>query len=353
MQIDQYLPGVAPGDAVTTHALEIQKTLQSFGVTSNLYAPKQHVEPASEHLCRDYREATKNGAADSTHLYHFSIGSELSEFVPGLKGKKVMIYHNITPHTFFLKFNNEKALAAYVGREQLETLANKFDLALGDSEYNRKELEAAGFKQTGVLPLFIDAHDWDSPGEDSVPLDDGFVNFLFVGRFVPNKKFEDVIKTFYTYQKTIEPRSRLYLVGPTDSFDKYKVYLQCLVETLGVENVIFTGRIPTEERNRLYKEADVFLCMSEHEGFCMPLLEAMHFGAPVVAYDAAAVPETMGGAGVLVKEKNFPQIAEMIHQIVLNKELRQQIVEGQRKRLKDFDRSKVQQQLKDYLGLKR
>lgn len=351
MQVNQYLPGVAPGDAVTTHALEIQKTVQDWGVTSTLYAPMQHVEPASQHLCRDYREASQKGDS-AIHLYHFSIGSELSEFVPTLKGQKVMIYHNITPHTFFLKFNNEKALAAYAGREQLATLANQFDLALGDSEYNRKELEVAGFKKTGVLPLFVDAHDWEEPGTDSVPFDDGFVNFLFVGRFVPNKKFEDVIKTFYFYQKTIESRSRLYLVGPTDSFDKYKVYLQCLVESLGLDNVVFTGRVPTKERNRLHQQADIFLCLSEHEGFCMPLLEAMHFGAPVVAYNAAAVPETLGGAGVLIKEKKFPQIAEMIHQIVLDENLREQIRQGQQQRLKDFQRSSVQQKLKEFLEIK-
>ena len=347
--IYQYLPGVASGDAVTTHALEIQKTLDRWGVSSQIFAPSQHVEPACREGCRDYREASQNGGA-VVHLYHFSIGSELSEFVAEQKGKKVMIYHNITPHPFFLNFNNEKALAAYAGRQELIELASTFDLALGDSDYNRKELERAGFKRTGVLPLFIDANDWEAPGLDSIPFDDGFVNFLFVGRFVPNKKFEDLIKTFYFYQKTIEPRCRLYLVGPTHGFEKYKTYLEELCASLEVQNVIFTGRVSPEERNRLYKQADIFLCLSEHEGFCMPLLEAMHFGAPVMAYAAAAVPETLGGAGVLIQEKDFSTIAEMAHQIVIDEALRKKIRVGQRQRLKDFDRAKAENKLKEYLN---
>ncbi len=347
----QYLPGVASGDAVTTHALEIQKALQQWGVSSQIYAPSQHVKPACRDWCRDYREANHNGGAATIHLYHFSIGSELSHFISRQKGKKVMIYHNITPHSFFIHFNSQRGLAAYTGREQLQQLASDYDLALGDSEYNRKELEKIGFQKTGVLPLFIEADDWEEAAEDAIPFDDGFVNFLFVGRVVPNKKIEDLIKTFYFYQKTIDSRCRLYLVGPTEGFEKYKNYLETFCASLDVRHVIFTGRVSPEERNRLYKQADIFLCLSEHEGFCMPLLEAMHFGAPVIAYAAAAVPETLGRAGVLIQEKDFQKIAEMAHQIVVNEELRKKIRAGQRERLKDFDRSKAENKLKEYLEL--
>lgn len=351
MEVHQFVPGMAPGDAVSNHALEIQSSLKKWGVASEIYSPVQHVSPECRTLCKSYRDFAARNGAEPTLIYHFSIGSELSGFVPHLKGRKVMVYHNITPHTYFLNFSNEKSLAAYAGREQLRELSGSFDLALGDSDFNRKELETLGFKNTAVLPLFTQGRDWGEPAADAESREDGFVNLLFVGRFVPNKKIEDIIKTFFFYQKTIYQKSRLHLVGPTRGFERYKAYLEYLADSLGVENVIFTGRVSDEERNKLYRQADCFLCLSEHEGFCMPLLEAMHFGVPVIGYDAAAVPETLGGAGILVKDKNYPAIAELIHRIVESKELRQSVIDRQYQRLKDFSRDKTEQKLKEYLGI--
>jgi len=349
MQIHQFVPGMAPGDAVTHHALEIQKSLRQWGVESDIYAPTQHVAPACRPLCRDLYEFPSQNGTDRTLIYHFSIGSEISKFIPHLSGKKVMIYHNITPHTYFLNFNNEKVLAAVAGREQLQELASVMDLALACSQYSREELEAVGFRKTDVLPLFIDREKWGSSTPEWGPKEG--IDILFVGRFVPNKKFEDLIKTFYYFQKTLEPKSRLFLVGPTAGFERYLSTLKSMCDSLQLKNVIFTGQVSEVERNRLYSQADLFLCMSEHEGFCLPLLEAMHFETPIVAYQAAAVPETLGGAGILVKQKDFPVIAELIHKVVRDKELKSKIIAQQNERLKDFSRDKVEQKLKDYLGL--
>jgi len=223
------------------------------------------------------------------------------------------------------------------------------DFALGDSQYNRQELDVVGFRKTAVLPLFVDREKWGSSASDKKPKKE--IDILFVGRFVPNKKFEDLIKTFYYFQKTLEPNSRLFLVGPTAGFERYLSTLQALCDSLEVKNVIFTGQVSEVERNRLYAQADLFLCMSEHEGFCLPLLEAMHFETPIVAYEAAAVPETLGGAGILVKEKDFPAIAELIHKVVHDKELKSKIIAQQNERLKDFSRDKIEQKLKEYLEL--
>jgi len=349
MQIHQFVPGMAPGDAVTHHALEIQKSLRQWGVESDIYAPTQHVASACRSQCRDLYEFPSQNGTDRTLLYHFSIGSEISKFIPHVSGKKVMIYHNITPHTYFLNFNNEKALTAIAGREQLQELASVMDLALGDSEYNRQELESAGFRKSAVLPLFIDHKKWGSSAANEESKEG--IDILFVGRLVPNKKFEDLIKTFYYFQKTLEPNSRLFLVGPTNGFERYLSTLQSMCDSLQLKNVIFTGQVSEEERNRLYAQADLFLCMSEHEGFCLPLLEAMHFETPIIAYEAAAVPETLGGAGILVKQKDFSVIAELIHKVVHNKELKSKIIAQQNERLKDFSRDKVEQKLKEYLEL--
>ena len=177
----------------------------------------------------------------------------------------------------------------------------RVDLALGDSEFNRQELEALGFDPTGVLPVVPDFSHLDLPPNDLIAreFDDDWTNILFVGRIIPNKRIEDVIRYFHAYQRHFNPRSRLLLVGSYGGFDKYLAMLHQLAARLGVTNVHFTGHVIDAELSAYYDVADLFLCASAHEGFCVPIVESFYKQIPVVAYAATAVPATMDGAGVL------------------------------------------------------
>lgn len=340
MQIHQWLPGFASGDAISNYAIALQRIIKGWGYESEIFCPGRHVSPKVRSLCKDWETYPDYSNSQNIVIYHFSIGSPLSERFKTLPDKKVLIYHNITPDKYFRQINAEKALVLYQGREELRTLRDVPQLALADSEYNRLELEEWGYKNTGVVPPFL-----DFDGLNSKPLKkvlnqyrDDWINILFVGRVTPNKKIEDIIKVFYYYKNAVNPKSRLFIVGSFVGMEKYCSFLRALALELNLPNVILTGHVTTPELVAYYKLASLFLCMSEHEGFCIPLVESMYFGIPIIAYAAAAVPWTLGGSGVLVYEKDFPMIAELIDVVLHNKE---EIVSGQKQRLKDFSKERV------------
>jgi glycosyltransferase involved in cell wall biosynthesis len=233
----------------------------------------------------------------------------------------------------------------YLGRRELRAYADRCVLALGDSEYNRRELEAAGFTRTDVLPVVADFSHLDVPSSRAVArmLDDEWTNVLFVGRIAPNKKIEDVIRFFHAYQTQFNQRSRLLLVGSHEGFERYVVALTQLLDDLRQHNVVLTGRVPNEELTAFYDMADVFLCASEHEGFCVPLIEAFYKDVPVLAYAAAAVPATLDGAGVLYDTKDPMRVAALMDTVLSDPALQDTIALGQREALrrlreKDFSR---------------
>ena len=178
---------------------------------------------------------------------------------------------------------------------------------------------------------------------------DGNTNIVFVGRIVPNKKFEDVIACFAAYKKKYDPAARLFLVGNYQETDAYYQHLQEYIKECGVENVIFPGHIAFRTILAYYKIADLFLCMSEHEGFCVPLVEAMFFETPIVAYASTAIPGTLGGSGVLVESKEPERVAEKIHQVIEDEQYKNEIVKEQKKRLQDFSYENIKEQILDEL----
>lgn len=340
MKIHQWLPGLATGDAISNYAVSLQKIIKVWGYEGEIFSPGRHITQDVRPLCKDWETYSDFSSKDNIVIYHFSIGSPLSERFRTIPDKKILIYHNITPEKYFRSINPEKALALYNGREELRALRDVPRLALGVSEYNRMELEEMRYKNTGVLPLILDI-DGLSCEPDKKILDlynDDWINILFVGRITPNKKIEDVIKVFYYYKKSINPKSRLFIVGSFVGMHKYMEYLRALTLELGISSVIFPGHVTMQGLTAYYRLSDVFLCMSEHEGFCIPLLESMHFEIPVIAYSAAAIPETLGGSGVLVYEKDYQKIAELIDVVLRNK---QNIIEEQKKRLRDFSRDVI------------
>jgi len=229
------------------------------------------------------------------------------------------------------------------GRRELTAYISRCELALGDSEYNRQELEDLGFHSTGVLPVVPDfAHlDVEPDLMTAGPFDDGWTNIMFVGRVIPNKKFEDVIRAFHVYRTRHNPRSRLLLVGSYGGFEKYLAMLHALVARLGTPDVHFLGHVSNEELTALYDVADLFLCASEHEGFCVPLVEAFYKQVPVLAYAATAVPSTMDGAGVLFDDTDPMRVAALMDAILSDAALQDRIVDEQlaavdRLRAQDF-----------------
>jgi len=348
-RIDQILPAFTGGDAISNYAVELQKFFRNWGYRSEIFVPASNFTESKSQICRPLSEHSRLNSSENIIIYHFSIGDLTADYFQKARGIKIIIYHNITPAHYFAIVKPEMAIALKQGRQKLIELAKVADLALGVSEYNRKELEDAGFRRTGVIPLTID---WS--GMDGEP-DQALINdysgrgeiILFVGRVVPNKKIEDLLKTFFHF-KLIKPDASLILLGKYEDTPDYYEFLQRILRKLDLRDVIFTGHTTHDELLAYYKLASIYLCLSEHEGFCMPLMEAMHFGLPVIAYAAAAVPDTMGGAGVLIKDKNYPAIAEMAAYLCDNQDSRDKLIEGQYRRLNEFQAIPLEEKLRKY-----
>jgi glycosyltransferase involved in cell wall biosynthesis len=348
--IHQMLPDFSYGDAIGNDVLGIRKTLRDWGYDSEIYA--QHVHSRLSKEARPFQEYKDVSGTDQILIFHFSIGSELSEFVKRLPDRKILIYHNITPPHFFKGINAEVERRCAWGYEELKRLAPHFDLGLGVSDFNRRDLEKAGFRRTGVLPIFIDFNNYYAAPEGAVQkqLDDGKINILHVGRLVPQKKIEDLIRVFYLFQKRLVPESRLILVGTDSGVRNYSRAVKTLIGELGLEEkVLLPGFTTFRELITFYRGSHLYLCLSEHEGFCVPLIESMFFGLPIIAYLTGGIPETLGGAGVGLREKRPEEIAEIMGLILEDQDLRKTLIAGQKEKLKDFSLERNRERLEAHL----
>jgi len=347
--IHQIMPGFLYGDALGNQAVRIRELLRGWGHRSQVYA--QYRDRRLDDSGEDYRRYP--GSAEEITLFHYSIGSPLTQFVQTLSGPVVPYYHNVTPAGFLRGYNETLADLLDQGRREL-ALFKDAPFALAASEYNRQEMLDLGFRHVEVLPYFVTLDTLrssaESPaGQDVMArYDDGAVNLLFVGRLVPNKRQDDLIRAFSAYYHLINPNSRLLLVGSEANAPGYRLELEAQAAALGLaDHVHLPGAVgPREGLGGYYHSADLFLCLSEHEGFCIPLVEAMAFDLPVIAYRATGVPYALGGAGVLVNAKRYEQIAELIELLVADETLRQQVTAGQRRRLADLAPSQVAKALR-------
>ncbi|MBI5902955.1 MAG: glycosyltransferase family 4 protein [Deltaproteobacteria bacterium] len=341
IEVHQLLSNLDYGDAISNQAIELRGILRSRGYGSNIYA--RYIHPRMNSECYFYREHSKRSSGENVVIFHHSIASEVSDYILGLPDKKIMVYHNITPGRFFLPFDRDLAYLLKKGREELKNLAGVPFLALGDSGFNAEELRALGYRNVDTLPIIIDRGLLSSKPDQGVMgrYNDGKTNVLFVGRVVPNKRFEDIIKAFYFYQRHINRSSRLLLVGSYKNLENYHAALAGLVKRLGLEDVVFAGHVTQSELNAYYRSSHLFLCMSEHEGFCVPLVEAMHFNLPVLAFASSAVPETLGNGGILFREKRYEEVAELMDLVLTDEDIRRKITEAQKIKLKDFDGKKI------------
>ena len=340
--VHQILATLGYGDAIGHEVLGIRRALRAAGFDSEIIV--ETADPRLEDLTVDYRDMVDDVADDDLLIHHFSLGSRASRTAFALPCRMALVYHNITPPEYFLGVHPQLVRQCYHGRRELLAYRTRCDLALGDSEFNRCELERIGFPATGVLPVVPDFTHLDVEGDARVfdAYDDDWTNLLFVGRVIPNKRPDDLIRFFDAYKRLYNRRSRLILAGSYGGFEFYLAQLHGLIAQLGVTDVHILGQVTNEELTSLYDCADLFLCASEHEGFCVPLIESFYKRVPVVAYAATAVPATMDGGGVLYDTRDPAQVAAIVHGVVSSAELEARMLAAQdaalaRLRARDFD----------------
>lgn len=340
LQINQFLPNLSYGDAISNHTIWIRDRLREAGYRSQIFV--QYIDPRVGEQC-DVFTPDKLHNCDAA-IYHHSIGTDITPHLVDFRGPKSLIYHNITPGEFFEPYRPDFAQILYSGRRDLAQLARHFEVSLGDSAFNAAELAHNGFANPGVLPLAIDPCKWALRPDPAImkQLRDGRTNILFVGRFAPNKKQEDLINVFSHYLH-LDPAARLILVGKPEFADPYVNYLRDLVANLGLtDSVLLPGSIAEAQLAGYYRSAHLFWSMSEHEGFCVPLIESMWFDVPIIAFKSSAVPETLGEAGLMFSDKNDMRgLAALAHLLVTDSALLEKLVRAQRRRRLEFLPEKV------------
>jgi L-malate glycosyltransferase len=346
MTIHQWVPAAHKGDAIGDSARRVRDLLRAKGHASEIFALT-----VDDDLRGDVRPFDDPAArrGDVT-IFHFALPSPMTAAFATLPGGRVLQYHNITPAHFFAPYDANLFRLASIGRQELATLVGHVDLALGDSDYNRQELEALGFAPTGVMPIAVDlARITQAPARPALAhiLEDGLINFLFVGRIAPNKKIEDHIRLAEHFKRYVDVYYRFIFVGKTDAVPAYYRTIRALMLEYDMpkDRFFFTGPVPDADLAAYYRHADVYISLSEHEGFCVPLLEAMAADVPVLAYGATAVPETMGGAGVVFTPKDLELAAEWLGVLAYDGPVRRRVVEGQRTRLADFGDARMSREL--------
>ncbi len=332
--IHQVVPTLAPRDAIGGHVLEARALLRGMGVESEVFVGEAWPELRRE--CRPHRELA-GGPAGTLLLYHASIGSPVAGWVQRRPEPLVVDYHNITPSSFFAPWAPHVAVELDVGRHQLADLARRAVFGVADSGFNEVELRQVGFGATAVAPILVDpggfAGEVDAGVGERLAAERSGAEWLFVGRVAPNKCQHDVVAAFALYRRLYDPGARLRLVGGP-SAQAYWDAVAGYVAALGLEGAVeLAGSVPEGAKAAYFANADVFVCLSEHEGFCVPLLEAWWWGVPVVAFAAAAVPETLGGAGVLLGDKSPARVAAAVDRVVRDARVRAGLVAAGRERL--------------------
>ncbi len=349
-RVDQWVPALHRGDAIGDSARLMRDAFRRWGYVADVYA--LHLDEDLVGDGRSFGEWTP-GTPDDVVVLHYALPSPLTAALRSHRGRRVLLHHNITPPEFFVGHDDEMVRICALGREEWKTLRDDIDLGLADSEFNRRELEQAGFRRTGVLPIYLDfARYREAPGPVlSRLLGDGSTNVLFVGRIAPNKRQDDLIRLASYWKRFLSTDVRLVLVGKLPRRRHYFDALQSLFYEEGFtpQEVVFLGHVTHEDLLACYAGAHVFVSASEHEGFGVPLVEAMLLDVPVVALAATAVPFTLGGAGIQFTEKRIDVMAEMAHRVTVDEQLRATVLDAQRRRLQAFAPETVEAALRSYL----
>lgn len=329
--VHQVISDFAFGDAMGIITLQTQEMLRALGFDSEIYADV--VDPRLRDRCRPVAQMDRDVGDGDAVIYQLGIGSPVAYRFARLRGPRIILYHNITPPAYFRDANPRVAARLVAAREQLAMLAPRVDLCAGVSRFNVEEMRLLGARRTAVIPPVADLrHLGPRPSRPSQP-----PLLLFVSRVAPNKRHDDLIRVLAALRATAQPQARLAVVGRFDDTEDYLDSLRRLADDLGVADAVeFTGRLDNHAVGDLYARAAVFVSASEHEGFSVPLLEAMAFDVPVVAYAAAAVPDTVDGAGLLLRNKDPLVWAAVVDRAITDSALRAGLVAAGRRRLQDF-----------------
>jgi glycosyltransferase involved in cell wall biosynthesis len=338
--IHQLIPNLSAGDAIGHHALALKRALRAAGFESEIFT--EAVAPPVAKESKPWERYRRRGRADLL-LYHSSTGSDMVPFLMEQPAPLAVNYHNITPASFFDRWEPSAANSMRRARDELRQLAPHTDLAVADSHYNAAELRSLGYPEPVVAPLLLDLPGFDAQEPDPATLEKltrvrerGGAHWLFVGRVAPNKCQHDIVAAFAAYRRLFDPQARLYLAGGFTA-QLYRRSLESMAEELGVAQAVeLTDSISFAGLIAHYRTADVFVCLSEHEGFCVPVIEAMHVGMPVVAYAAAAVPDTVAGAGVLLPDKDPALVAAAVHRVLDDPACRDELAARGRARAEEY-----------------
>lgn len=337
-RIDQMVPSFGRRDAIGEHVVHLRDLLRDLGFRSDIWCRGAFPEVRDQcHLVGDLPDGHRH---DTWWIYHLATGSPVADLLAGRDEPIIVDYHNITPAALLSPWVPWAAETAHDGQRQLEELADRSCFAVADSAYNERDLHGAGYERTAVAPPLFDlgdhAPDPRVTAERRAARATGGADWLFVGRLAPNKAQHDLIKALVCARRFFDPLTRLHLVG-TGMGEQYPQALRRFVHRLKVEGAVdLPGAVDGAVLAAYYTTADVFVSASTHEGFGIPLLEAAHHGIPVVAYDAAAVAETVGSAGVLLGDNSPMTLATAANRVVTDPELRGRLARAGRRRAAEF-----------------
>ena len=341
VRVDQVIPSLASRDAIGVSSLNLRDGLRAAGIDSDIYYGS--FTPDVE---QEGRPVIELGRATRGRwlLYQASIGSPVYDILAARSEPKLVNYHNITPASLLRDWEPAVAYEASLGREQLARLAPQSRFAVADSGFNEGELLALGYSDTAVVPLLIDMHSKsDSPDPDLTDRlhrrkeREGGADLLYVGKISPHKAPHDLVKMLDVLRRTHDPAARLHLIG-SPLGETYEPALRAFIAELGLEEAVnLPGSVSGAELEAYFRAADVFVMASDHEGFCVPLAEAMGHGVPIVAYGVAAVPETVADAGLVLPDKSALPFATAVGRVLEDPHLRSLLAAAGRERAAGFD----------------
>jgi len=337
-RVTQLLPAAHTGDATGDSALYLAAALRDVGYEAAVHALT--IDEGLRGVVQPMEAFAAPGPDDLT-LLHFAIPSPLSGLLQDADGTRAIVYHNLTPPELLLPFCPDVAKLTARGAAELRELAasGRVDAAIGVSDFNCAGLRAAGFEDPRTLPLALDLSQYDVESDPIVAAQEATAptTFLTVGRVAPNKRLESFVRAAAYYVDHIDPHSQFVIVGGNRGLERYSDAVAELAASLGLDGRLrWAGRVPLADLVGWYRSADVYMCTSEHEGFCAPLLEAMHFGVPILARHAAAVPETLGEAGLTFVDDDPATLAEMMHLLATDAPTRERLIASGRQRVALF-----------------
>lgn len=330
MRIDQIMAGYADGDAISNMAAQMRAIFREWGYQSDIFADPANISPSlrgDAFALSDYQ-----GGSRDICFHHYGIMSPAAERFIQSSARRIMIYHNITPPSWFKGFDDALAGRLLKALEALPRLASEIDDIWTVSNFNASELARMGIAEAKLLPLPFTPPP-NKTAASPLNYNEPLTNLLFVGRIAPNKRIEDLIEAFAWYHLTINRQSRLFIVGSVWSCPRYYSMLRMLVGDLDIENVCFEGFVTDDQLPEYYRLADLYVSASQHEGYCLPLVEAMYHRLPVVARATGGTPEAMDGAGLLYDNLDNAELAALFDSLLTDAKLRTEILDAQEARI--------------------